>query len=391
MTNILLRHLKEGDRILLGFSGGDDSLVLFHLLLQGPFELHLAHFDHAWREKSGEEAKELEQLAASFKVPFFTQRDQPENFSEDEAREKRYGFFERLYRENNYKALILAHHQDDQAETLLKRVFEGAHTLTGMKESTIFRDMQILRPLLAIPKKELGACGLKGLQDVTNSDPRYLRARMRSDIFPYLGEIFGKEVKTSLIRLGKYAEEIQDLLESATYTTLRGPLGLLVEDLPVQPALLRYALHKILKGENLTISEPLIGQIMEKIAAKKANCPLHPQIYLDRGRLFVLNGKRPKIEHQWVESEQVHLGGWKELWKGRVCLSLPQAVGYQLIDSKPVPPKIDKLWTEKKVPAFLRELAPLVSDGQSVIGEFLSGQKQGDRCKFSILIEIVSE
>lgn len=388
----MLSHLNPGDPILVGFSGGDDSLVLLHVLRHCPFEIHLAHFDHGWRESSSEEAGRLEALAEQSGIPFFLGRDQPKEKSEEEAREKRYAFFEELYRGGGYRALVLAHHKEDQAETILKRLFEGAQlsALAGMKEAIERNGMLLLRPLLAISKRELKAVGLLGIQDSTNGDHRFLRARMRGALFPHLDQLFGKQVKNSLIRVGKYAEEIEELLREATYSTLRGPMGLLVEDLPKKKALLRYALHQILKGEGLSISESLISQIMEKIALNKANCFMHPRIYIDRGRLFVLSGVPPKLKIEWTELPEAEKVGWKEVWKGRVCLNIPDKERIKLLPSTPILPKMDKLWTEKKIPAILRGLLPLVSDGEAVIGDFLSGQKVSGQCKFSILIEIVS-
>jgi len=73
-----------------------------------------------------------------------------------------------------------------------------------------------------------------------------------------------------------------------------------------------------------------------------------------------------------------------------VRLSFPSVSSYHLVSPLPRPEAIDKLWTARKVPAFLRDSLPLVTDGQRVIGEFLSGQKPTEECKFCISLQVLS-
>ena len=117
------------------------------------------------------------------------------------------------------QALLLAHQADDQAETILKRVLEGAHFLAlgGMqKQSTLF-GMRALRPLLEIPPKNRWRPGLKkgekGASDLTNADPAFLRARLRTQILPELARQFGKEISSNLLRLGKTFDRLSELVE----------------------------------------------------------------------------------------------------------------------------------------------------------------------------------
>lgn len=369
--------------------------MLLHLLLKCPYEVHLAHYDHGWRSTSAAEAEQLSHLAKSLHLPFFSERAETSQHSELEAREQRWAFFKRLYIQGNYQVLLLAHHRDDQAETILKRLFEGAHlfNLRGIKPESLHEGMRVLRPLLEVSKAELQACGCKGIQDKTNHDPRYLRARMRMELFPALNNLFGKGIQNSLIRLGRYAEELEEILEKGSYSMLRGPFGLLVENFPSEKANIRYILHKIFKEEGRSLSEPLMNQMIDKILKKSANCRLHPQIYLDRGKLFLLNRALPQCTEWKVDWNQGSegAGGWREMWKGRVLIGLPPASSYQLISPLPRPAAIDKLWTAKSVPAFLRDCLPLVTDGQQVIGEFLAGHKPKNECKICISLYIVSE
>ncbi len=394
VEKFLLGYLEKGSKILLGFSGGNDSLTLLHLLWNLPFTLHLAHLDHGWRSASAEEAEQLKKLAKEMQIPFFMERSSLGKCSEEQARNLRFSFFTRLYQENEYKALLLAHHRDDQAETILKRLFEGAHltSLSGMKSAQVREGMLILRPLLAIPKEQLMKCELKGIQDETNEDPRFLRGRMRSSLLPCLSRLFGKEIKNSLIRLGQYSEELQEFFATYSYSIVRGPFGMLLEELPKEKALLRFVLHEVLKTEELHFSESLLSSLIEQLAKKKPNCHFHPRVYLDRGRLFLL--KKPFLaiwKAKWVDKgEKPQPGGWQQVWEGRILLSVPAAEGYRWIEPSLRSEAIDKRWAAKKVPALFRNFLPLLSDHKSIIGEFLSGQKPAKECKFCISMELFS-
>ncbi len=211
--------------LLLGVSGGPDSLALLHLLVEAchffSLELHVAHVDHGWRAESGAEAKILERVVRELGLPFYSsvleKGEQTKNL-EHRAREGRLHFFLNLYREKQFQALVLGHQANDAAETVLKRVLEGASlmSLGGMKPVCHFHGMPIWRPLLNTSKEELAAWlerkQLAAFDDPTNRDPRFLRARMREQLLPALAQVFGKEVQNNLCRLGEAAHEIQAYL-----------------------------------------------------------------------------------------------------------------------------------------------------------------------------------
>ncbi|MCK4935098.1 MAG: tRNA lysidine(34) synthetase TilS, partial [Simkaniaceae bacterium] len=196
VKSFLETHYKVSRPLLLGFSGGPDSLALLQLLMEDqkfpPLNLHLAHVDHRWRVESEEEAKSLEALAASLNLPFhlhvIENLDTGASNLEDLCRKERLRFFRSLNKTYQFEALILAHHLDDQAETVMKRVFEGSGILHlgGLKSVSQFQEMVIWRPMLSARKEEilhfLEQKGLQAIEDKTNLDTKYLRARMREMI-----------------------------------------------------------------------------------------------------------------------------------------------------------------------------------------------------------------
>lgn len=218
IKHFLAIHYLPGKPLLLGFSGGPDSLALLHLLLECDVDLHVAHIDHGWRVESSEEAQQLMQDVEGLKLPFYLKRLENIPMKENEAREARLSFFKEIYQKIGSQALVLGHHGDDQSETVLKRILEGASlsSLRGILPVSILEGMQVWRPLLDVSKSEirswLKAKGLTPIEDRTNLDPSYLRGKMRTSILPQLEGEFGKEVSGNLRRLGESARELSEYL-----------------------------------------------------------------------------------------------------------------------------------------------------------------------------------
>ena len=209
----LRKYWNQESPLLLGFSGGPDSMALLHLLLQMKLPLHLAHVDHGMREESSGEAKKIAEYAKKLGLPFHlrTLRGMTGANLEERFREERRQFFRELCGEYSFQAVLLAHHADDQAEVVLKRILEGAriYNIGGMAPLEEQDGVHFWRPLLGLrkeillnvlKKKEIGF-----FEDKTNKNLHYLRARMREAIFPFLEEKFGKQVRNSLCRLGEEA------------------------------------------------------------------------------------------------------------------------------------------------------------------------------------------
>src|SRR5690606_6954338 len=117
------------------------------------------------------------------------------------CRHERQQFFKELCLKYGYQAVMLAHHKEDQAETVLTRVLEGNSlaSLQGMKEVTEIQGVTYLRPFISMPKKEITRFvedyQLTPFEDPTNKDTRFMRANMRANIIPSLTKEYGKEVQ----------------------------------------------------------------------------------------------------------------------------------------------------------------------------------------------------
>ena len=133
-------------------------------------------------------------LANELKLPFHLKTLNPQTLVgnlEAACRNERLKFFKELSKQHGYQAVILAHHADDQAETVLKRVFEGADLtcMGGLKEKSEINGLSVWRPLLNVSKNDvliwLQQHGHVAITDKTNLDPKYLRGRCRIQIIPY--------------------------------------------------------------------------------------------------------------------------------------------------------------------------------------------------------------
>lgn len=184
-------------KLLAGLSGGADSVALLLLLLDSGAQVTAVHVNHGLRgaESDGDEAF-VRALCAERRVPLLVYRaEPPAHPSEGWAREARYGFFRRAMQETQSDALVLAHHRDDQAETLLLHLMRGAGLtgLTGMTASAAVDGMTILRPLLGVSRAELRAYLVQREQpwreDASNADARYLRNALRHEVLPRLDRL----------------------------------------------------------------------------------------------------------------------------------------------------------------------------------------------------------
>jgi len=239
-------ELNPEQPTLLGVSGGADSLAMMLGLHALGYKLVIAHVDHGLRPESSSEADFVRSLADSRGLPCFVQRvdvrevAQLERQSlEEAAREIRYRFlFEQAHRQN-CKAVAVAHHADDQVETVLMHLLRGAALpgLTGMAYRRLMPqwdpDIPLVRPLLGMWRGEIEAfvetLEVKPCVDLTNLDTRYYRNRIRHALIPEL-ETYNPQIRSVIWRMADVLQAENQFLKAQTDEAFQASLVSVSDD-----------------------------------------------------------------------------------------------------------------------------------------------------------------
>ncbi len=188
-TLLKLRH----QTLAVAWSGGVDSTALLLMLKQAGFRLQAWHIDHAWHAHSAAHATTLQALAEQLAVPFFSRRlPSPSGKNrEAEARQRRYAMWQAMASEHGVRHMMLAHHADDQAETVCMRMLQGAGVqgCCGMAaQRRLGAQLTLYRPLLHIRKQQLQqlvtSANIPVVDDPSNQDTSLRRNYIRHRLFP---------------------------------------------------------------------------------------------------------------------------------------------------------------------------------------------------------------
>ena len=214
---------KSGEKILVGFSGGADStallLALWHLKSKYGYSLLAAHVNYDLR---GEDSKLDEQYARKFcfdrNISIVVKNITIDSTSnvENHAREVRFKYFNNLRKLYKIQKIVLGHNREDQAETLLFRMFRGSG-YTGIKGISPITD-DVVHPLLSFSRKDITSYleleGIKWREDLSNKDNTYSRNKIRNQMIPWIQEHLNPNVVTKLYETAEIFSETDDILES---------------------------------------------------------------------------------------------------------------------------------------------------------------------------------
>lgn len=221
--------LNKGDKVLVGLSGGPDSVCLLHLLksIENKYELKIgaAHINHMLR---GEEALKDEEYAKNLceglGVDFYSIRIDVDKIAKDRGvstetagRDCRYGFFNSIKDKNGYTKIATAHNANDQAETILMRIMRGTG-LEGLGGIPVFRDNLYIRPILFLEREYIEKyCEDNNLNpriDKTNLENIYSRNKIRLDILPYMKKHFNSDVVKAINRMSLLLQEDNEFIDN---------------------------------------------------------------------------------------------------------------------------------------------------------------------------------
>ncbi|MCD7750828.1 MAG: tRNA lysidine(34) synthetase TilS [Lachnospiraceae bacterium] len=226
LNYIQKHHLVEiNDKLIVALSGGADSVALLHFLkgIQDEYRLKLlaVHVNHGIREEAGEDEAFCKRLCEAMGVPLRCCHIAPGELEnkkgmslEEAARAQRYALLEECRREVGFDKIAVAHHANDNAETMLFQLFRGS----GLKGLSGIAPMRghVIRPFLGVTRQEilkyLSDNGLAHVEDASNQDVRYSRNRIRADIIPAAEAINASAVE-NMSRCAEQLKDIQAYLE----------------------------------------------------------------------------------------------------------------------------------------------------------------------------------
>lgn len=286
------RLIDRNDRVLVGVSGGPDSVALLYVLnalsKELGFSLHIAHLDHGLRRDSAKDREFVEGLAERLNIPVTSVYiDVRKRFArgslEEAARNIRLDFFFSVARKTNADKIALGHNLDDQAETVLMRILRGAglYGLSGISPKRRIKGCQLIRPLIEVRRSEIEAFlrrkKVKPRIDASNLEDVYLRNRIRNRLLPLLEKEYNANIKEVLSNMAEAAGCDYDYLSGQAERRLR-LLGSGKLDLGrlcrLHTALKRMVLRlsiKRLKGDMRRISFRHIREMEDLISGRPVN------------------------------------------------------------------------------------------------------------------------
>jgi len=282
--------LLDKDVIVIGCSGGPDSMALMHILqeIRKDKELLLvcAHVNHNVRAESKEEEDFLRQYCHDNNIVFesMTIQSYGEDNFHNEARKIRYQFFEELVNKYNAKYLMTAHHGDDLIETILMRIVRGS-TLkgyAGFEKSIKKANYTLIRPLVIKTKEEIEQLNISKnipyVVDKSNFKGKYTRNRYRKEVLPFLRQedprVHEKFLKFSdtLIEYSNYIDRVLSKIINKVYSNdVLNIHEFLEEDFLIQKKIIYYIMENIYNDDLHEISSVHVDAVLKLINSKKPN------------------------------------------------------------------------------------------------------------------------
>lgn len=228
------RMLQSGDAVLVGVSGGPDSVALLFVLNQlAPrlsLRLGVAHLNHGLRSKASDrDADFVKSLATRLDLPCYMEKSDIRAHqrrhrlsTEAAARQVRYAFYNKVAARHRFNKIALGHHADDNAELMLMFLLRGSGR-PGMAGIRGMRNNLVIRPFIEVGRADIMAFleqnGIEYVTDRSNQDLRYLRNRVRHRLIPLLKKEYNPMIVPSLNRSSRILRSEDDWME-----TLAAPL-----------------------------------------------------------------------------------------------------------------------------------------------------------------------
>lgn len=313
--------IQKGDKIVIGVSGGPDSMCLLDSLYclkeKLDVEIIVAHINHMIREEADEEMAYVEAYCRSKNIKCYIKKVEVEKLAKEQklgteemGREIRYKFFKQVAQKENANKIATAHNLNDNVETVLLNIIRGSGT-SGLKGIEIKRkelNLEYIRPIRECARKEIEVyCKNQNLNpkiDKTNFENIYNRNKVRNELIPYLKKEFNPNILEGINRLSVIAKEEEEYFEeiiSQKYEELK--IGQnqneIILDLNkfnklnkvIKSRLILYTISKV-NGNVQGISKIHIEDIIKLCENNIGNKYLTPnknvKIYIKKGKVFFI-------------------------------------------------------------------------------------------------------
>lgn len=225
--------IENGDSIVVGVSGGPDSITLLDILIKLQkeinFKIVVAHVNHMIRNDAIDDQKYVEEFCKERNIPCYVLQKKVEDLAkeqkigtEEAGRNLRYEFFNEILEKTKSNKIATAHTKNDNVETVLMNIIRGSGT-SGLKGIEIKRENKYIRPLIEISREQIEFyCKENNLMpriDTTNMENIYTRNKIRNLLIPYIQKEFNPNIIEALNRLSQISSIENEYLETKTIET----------------------------------------------------------------------------------------------------------------------------------------------------------------------------
>ena len=310
--------IQSGDGIVIGVSGGPDSMTLLNILNNLKeklnIKLYVAHINHSIRKEADEETEYVKDFCKKIDVEFFAKKVKVEEIAkelkigtEEAGRNIRYEFFEEVAHTVGANKIATAHNLNDNAETVLMNIIRGT-SVSGLKGIDKVRDGKYIRPIIECSRAEIeDYCKEKNLNpryDKSNNENIYTRNKIRNLLIPFLQKEFNPNIVEGINRLSQIAIEEEQFINKVVENEYE-KLQIAVDntiilnlkefnklDYVIKSKLILYTISKVY-GKTSGIEKKHIDDIIKLCDNNIGNKYLTPQkgikIYVKKGKIFFLS------------------------------------------------------------------------------------------------------
>lgn len=224
--------IKDGDRLVLGVSGGPDSIAMLNILndikndkkQHMNFDIIVAHVNHMIREEAIEDQKFVENFCKKKGVTFYAKSIDVQKIAnnkkigtEEAGRNARYEFFDEILEKENANKIAIAHNKNDKIETIIMNMLRGSG-IAGLKGIEPIKNNKYIRPLIECERFEIEEyCAQNGIEpriDRTNFENVYTRNKVRNIVIPFIKKEFNPNIIQTMDRLSDLVKEEDEYLEN---------------------------------------------------------------------------------------------------------------------------------------------------------------------------------